>query len=436
MGNQEQVNIADEVREFIGMYVSASDEQLDAMTLYALATHGMEAFVTFGRMLWWSELEESGKTLAMTVTASVCSNPLDTSGSMPAVDAAMRAAAKTPEVPARTPFRDEISDVFSKSGAASNNHPIAEYLRKGYKRGATRSNSRNGVDEPYSIFTPFLLTGLRATCVPRDIRSRCVIIHMQPGKPRKYFDVRESEAYATALAKSVSTTVRGQMGALRRFRARGLHPKLANRKLEVWESLLAVAYVLGGQRWLNKGVAAFAALALDESDQPALTPRQQVIRDVAEIASTETLAGPFVTSDIIADELRRLDNPIYEGRSHHGLVCLTRDSLPCKSGRVTVNGEQVRAYRRADILDAWENERPADPDDVEIPEDTDDLSSLESWDVKADTPATTSDSEAPEAKRAGDKADKTGKADVSVRTARKAGEHRQYTETKEKEAAL
>lgn len=374
--------ILDETYDHVSDHVHATEAQLTAMTLYAFATHGLDSFTTIGRMLFVSDQEESGKTLAMTVTVDLCANPMNADGSQPSLRSALLAASNTPETATPTMFKDEVSDVFGRSGyGGGNSNPVAGMLRRGYKCNATDSVSRNGVDEPFSIFTPFLMTGLR-TAVPRDIRSRCIVIRMETGTPRKYYDVRESEAYARALSQSISQTVRSKLPELRAFRARGIHPKLTNRRLEVWESLLACAYVFGGQKWLNRAVAAFTELALDQSETTALTPRQQVIRDVAEIAVA--LGEPIVRSAVLADELRRIDNPLYQAvGSEHALVTLIGNSLPCKSGRVTVEGVQVRAYLMADIVAAWDDVRPAVADDVEIPDDTDDVSDLESWDDKS-----------------------------------------------------
>jgi hypothetical protein len=370
--------VLDDGYAFLDDHVSATDAQITAMTLYAFATHAMDAWVTFGRLLFYSDVEESGKTHAMNMTLSLSASPMDTEGTQYAMQAAMLSASNTPETPTPSLYRDEISDITGRNGMSGGRSPIMKYLRKGYKRGATDMVSRQGVEEKFSIFTPFLMTGLRPACVPRDVRSRCIAIRMEPGKPRKFFDVRESEPYADGLQRAISRTVRSAIPALSRFRGRGLHPKLTARKLEVWESLLAIAYVLGGQSWLNRAVAAFTELALSESDEIALTPRQQVIRDVAGIAALTE--GAVIPAATLADELHRMDNPLYAGRTEHSLICLIRDSLPCSSGRVTVDRTQIRAYRTAEILAAWETERPTNTDDVEIPVETDDVSELESWD--------------------------------------------------------
>ena len=72
------------------------------MVLYAAATHALTAFPTFGRMLFTSEHEASGKTMGMAVTAALCANPLDASGTSYALTSALAAAGNTPDQPLRS----------------------------------------------------------------------------------------------------------------------------------------------------------------------------------------------------------------------------------------------------------------------------------------------------------------------------------------------
>ena len=233
----------------------------------------------------------------------------------------------------------------------------------------------NRVNEKFSIFTPFLMTGLRVA-VPRDIRSRCIPIVMEPGTPRKYFDARTAEPEAEALAACLAQAAGKRLADIAAFRARGIHPKLKDRKLEVWEGLFAVAYVLGGQEWLNRCLAAFKELSLAESDQVVLTPRQQTIKDIARV--TENCDRKYVLADgtafmgglVLIDELKRVDNPRYLGRSEASIGQLVSDALPMNSVQVTtVEGKRVRGYYADDIEAAWDKIRPEDPDDAEIPEE-------------------------------------------------------------------
>lgn len=135
---------------------------------------------------------------------------------------------------------------------------------------------------------------------------------------------------------------------------------MLNRKLEVWEPLCAVAYTLGGSAWLADVVTAFGELALDEPDRPVLTPRQQVIHDVAAVAASLPPDDAFAGGLALADELRRIDHPLYAGRTEASVACLIRDSLPLSSEQRRIDGVPVRGYPVSSLLEAWERAKPAD----------------------------------------------------------------------------
>ena len=385
----DAMTILDEVAAFIAQHVSATQAQTDAMTLYAAATHALSAFPAFGRLLLTSEQEGTGKTLAMMIIASLSANPLDASGTSYALQSALAAASNTPEQPAPTLYLDEISDVFGRSGLNASRNPVAEILRKGYRTGATRAWSVNRTSEIYSIYTPFIICGLRVA-VPRDIRSRSIVIAMAPGQPRKYFTERESRKWAEKIAETLGSAVKSHLGeddprSIGAFRARGMHRKLEGRRLEVWEPLFAVAWALGGQDWLNRCMRAFMELALSESDQVSLSPRQEVIRDAADALDKTQIILPdgtlFASGLALADELFRLGNPLYAGRTQLSLAMLIAESLPLKSKQVRLGKDRIMGYFADDIRRVWDMIRPEDPADTDIPEeenpfDVKDLSGL------------------------------------------------------------
>lgn len=384
--------ILDETDQFMARYVDVTEAQRHAMMLYAMATWALRAFPAFGRMLFRGEKEESGKTLAMELTAALSSNPLDVGGTNPALNSTLAAAHNAPEQPPPTLYYDEISTLFGRSGLNATRSQIADVLRRGYKAKATNQWSVNRVNEKFSIFTPFLMTGL-AVAVPRDIRSRCIVIAMEPGRPWKYFDVREAEPEAEALAAAIRQHVGSRMPELAAFRARGVHPRLVNRKLEVWEPLFAVAWVLGGQEWLNKCRNAFKELALSEADQATLSPRQQILRDAAGLLKgslADMAASGFVGGLALADEMLRLDNPLYAGRTLAGISQLISEAMPCPSTQkraLWAEGKPVRGYFTHEIADAWEAVRPPDAEDAEIGDEEN------PFDVTDDTEAVTDDTD-------------------------------------------
>lgn len=362
-----QESILDEIDRFVARYVSCSDEQRWAMILYAAATHSIRKCATFGRMLFASEEEESGKTVAMMVTVALCSRPIDAAGTPYDLTAALADAHLEPEKPIPTFYRDEIGEVFPNGGSGSGNNVVGDILRRGYKRRATRGRARNGTSQRFSIFTPFLMTGLR-TAVPRDIRSRCIVISMKRGVPKEYFDVRDAEENAYTYGRILSQEIGRHLDEIEQFRVLQLGiPGLSARRGEVWEPLLAAALALGGKRWLSRGVAAFKGLALAQSEVRELTPGQKLMQAVVELTPGLTLDG-FVPGNALADELRRL--PQYEGRSLASAAKLISDEMPVNTIiRRLSSGDRLRGYQLTDIQEAWERIRPLTLDEMEEPEE-------------------------------------------------------------------
>lgn len=378
METTSEMNILDEVEGFVSRHVHlTSESNAVAMTLYAAATHAVEAFPAFGRMLFTSDKPESGKTTAMEITAALCSNAQSAEGTSDGLVSTLAEATNQPEIGVPTLVWDEVEKFWGLSGLNKPAHIFQDVSTKGYKRGKTRSRSVNRAKSRFSIYTPILMTGLQ-TAVPTDLRTRCIIVWCEPGEPREYFDARESEPLAYRYGRDLRLAVRNAMADLGEFRALGMHPKLIKRKLEVWEPLFAVALHLGGQRWLNKCMDAFTALAADTSSQTVLTVRQQLIRDAVELMdgplAAQSLAG-FIPGEELALELKGLDTEPYDMLGVNALMQLVATNFEPVIRKRRLGGllkrgydrDQMMGYLAGDIRAEWDKIRPDERKDVEIP---------------------------------------------------------------------
>lgn len=364
--------LLNEAADFVRQYVVASPAQIDAMVLVAACTHLKEAFVAFPRVLFTSESPESGKTEALRITAALCSKPFNTKGTGYALQSKLAAQANEPGAASMTLIRDEISDIFGQAGLNGSQNPIAGILREGYKRGATMcwSVSRTAVD--FDISGIFLMAGLR-TAVPVDIRTRCIVITMRPGSPAGYFDIRTGEPVAERIAKTLAAWTKAHRPEITSFLARDLHPKLKGRRREIWEPLFAVA-AAAGQDWLNRCLTAFLEIALDESDQTPLSPRQEVLRDLHAVVQSGMplyAGGVFAGGMDLADQLLRLpDTNLYSARSRVGVAKMIADAMPVPPKQLRVGeGQRVRGYMVEMIEVAWMQVAPAASLDALIPDE-------------------------------------------------------------------
>lgn len=375
--NEEDYCILDEGADFRDIYVVDDPRQRDAAVLASAATWagGVDgAWFTIFRALWTSEetaQEETGKTTGMMVTAMMSANPEDASGTYASLRSALAEAGNTPENALRTFYYDEVGDgVFGEDGTnRGGNQVFTDLVKKGYKRGATDSVSRQGTKRKHSLFHPVFMTG-KGVSLPRDARGRTVVFYMKPGTPRGYFSAREGEQDARELGQALGREVRQHIQELKDFRALGYHPRLVKRRLEVWEPLFAVAWVLGGRRWLNRCMQAFLMMALD-SNQAALSPRERTLRDADSLAAAVQVITPdgreFTPGIRLADEMRRLSGAPYADKTVLGVCTMVAQAMPVAPRQVRIGNDVTRGYWTKDIRDAWEKVRPRDPDDVDEP---------------------------------------------------------------------
>lgn len=371
-----------EIARFIARFIVAPQTYIDAMVLIAAQTHCLDELVTTLRALFTAEVPQAGKTEAMLLLASLCENPMDADGSSygsnNALVSGLLANAMAGITHAPTLYYDDIGKIFGDGGTRGRSNALYKILVKGYKKRATSSTSIDRARQEYSTYSTFLMTGLK-TAIPNDVYTRCIVFRMEPGTPRDYFDVRTAEPMAEKYASLLHRWVRAHAEEIGAFRARGLHPKLNRRLLEIWEGMFAVA-AAAGQEWLNRCMAAFTELALDDGEIP-LSPEQSVIRDCAEVIIRAKLpmhqGDPVIPTSLLVEELKRLGEEMYDGRTDHSLGILIADALAgcgVRPGlrRVTGAKDPVRCYLADAVTSAWEAIRPDEEGfDVEVPEDGD-----------------------------------------------------------------
>lgn len=386
--------LMDEIDDFFQTYLVCEPEQRWAMILHGAATWAIQWCATFPRVLFGSAEEESGKTLAMDMSVSLCTWSIDAAGTTFDVTSALADAHLEPERGTPTVYRDEIAEVFPGGGQSRGNNAVGDILRRGYKYGRTRGRSRGGSSQRYNIFTPFLMTAVGAGVLPRDIRSRCIVIMMKQGTPRRYFDVRDAESQAYKLGRSLGQEIQKHKDFILRFRAADLQiPRLAGRKAEVWEPLFAVALALDGYEpgvWFKRCLAAFRSLALAQLEGKELTPRQEMLKLLAETAP-DVATDRFVPGRELAARLFKMDQ--FKGRSEAGISKLIAEAMPVLTSQYVLPStkERVRGYWLEDILQAWNDAMPLEQEDEEF-EDEDDPFAVtdEDDDVPGPRPSTES----------------------------------------------
>ena len=349
--------VLDEVHGFVSEILYASPAKLDAFTLALAVSHACDAFTAVPRVMFRGRSAQSGKTTALDIAKLLAGNPLDGSGTTPGLSSAY---INNDGKPALSVVKDEIHHIFGRNGLGGQSHPLYDPFLRGYRNNATHLFSSGHNANLVSIYGMCFLAGL-GNAVPSDLLSRCIVIDMDP-KPGSMM-LRNSGADDTivlgeAYSKSLHRWARANQNFVKEF-ARNtpghrIHPKLVNRKAEIWIGLFGIAAAAGGD-WPVRCLMAFEELALDESDRPVLTPREQALLDMADVFRANKGAKHLPVKTLF-DGLLTMPHAgeVYDGLTSKGLVDLMHRAADCDSTPKwdSGQGKTVRVRFRDDIVPA------------------------------------------------------------------------------------
>jgi hypothetical protein len=371
-------------RTFASKFVYMSEEMLDALILVAEVSHCLDSFTTAPRILADGE-KESGKTTLLDAISMLSQNAWEAETTQPA----LRAAFKMPDRPVL--ILDEISQFFGKAGTRGQGTELAKVLLKGYRRRFILTFQDDGAPEYVSAFCLAAFGGLKKA-VPDDLRSRCIIFHMQAAPAHlRLLDSQDDDTWSRAEThrKRMHEWARANQDPITAaFRnMRRPHRKLRARRWQIWGPLFAVAEVAGGG-WPARCLAAFKSLGLDATDVLALSDEQRVLQDTAllfEARGDDKLFGA-----VIKEHLRSLtDVKIYRTLSERGLSLLMTEALG-PSIVFTAGNQRARGWTASQVLDDWDEleaaleaaqSDDADDDDLDTIFDVEDVDDTEVTEV-------------------------------------------------------
>lgn len=311
MSKQESDFVLNAVRSFITTLWWGPQEYIDALTLILAVTHVKDAFSSVPYALFTSDKPETGKTTASThIPLLLADSPWEVNSMT--TEPAMRAKFMD-RVPPSAVLAPDISKIFGESGLHGRTSKVYQLLVAGYLRTGKIEVSVNRVSTRVPAYFVAFLDGLN-NAVPADLATRSVKFRLTPKPPQ----VRLRDALSVPAAKEAEPLQR----ALHRWAASNrnamaqfllddvarVHPKLTDRKLQLWGPMFAVAHAAGGQ-WPRRCLTAFLEMALDTSDRPVLLAEQKALLDTALIALEADVAVIFTAELIPA--LRALADDFY-----------------------------------------------------------------------------------------------------------------------------
>ena len=364
-------HVLDHVELYLRDYLSLStDHDYPTVAAWTAHTHLLPLLDTSPRLAIFSPEYGCGKSVLMEVVGFVSHDPVMLANTSPAfiyrkVDSAEHAP---------TLLLDEADTVFT-SNAGESAQDLRGLINSGYRRGATVgrvSGPQRDKLQEFRTFSPLALAGRGRDSVPESVMTRSVIVPMRkmkrgdrlkPWKRRdaepRGFDLRESLAeWAAVYLDSGPLTYPD------------LPEAITGRDAEVWEPLVMVADLAGGEWPARLRAAALAQVhAGRESDPDAVPWARRLLMDARTVWPDSEQTDRISTADLI-DRLNALADSPWSGRSANGITpwMLSRWLQDCGIRPGTVrfpNGHISKGYERAGFMDAWERYLDSPPIPVE-----------------------------------------------------------------------
>jgi hypothetical protein len=347
-------------RSFLSRFIVYPSEHAKiAHVLWAAHAHLMDAWESTPRIAFLSPEPASGKTRAMEVTELLVPVPVAAVNVTPAY--LFRKVGGEDGPP--TILFDEIDTVFGPK--AKENEEIRALLNSGHRRGAVagRCVVRGKIVETEEIpsYAAVALAGLG--WLPDTILSRSVIIRMRRRAPdekvepfRHRVHRPKGEALRGRLAAWAETVLQGATDARPEMPA-----GVEDRDADVWEPLLAVADLAGGDWPRLAREAATALVNAARENEPSLNIR--LLADLRAIfESQEHVKGEaLATKDILASLCLLEDAPWKDLKGK----LITDRQLSWRLGEygvkpktVRIGAGTLRGYTRADLHDVWQRYLP------------------------------------------------------------------------------
>lgn len=351
--------LLENVSAFMGRFVAYPSEHARvAHTLWIAHTHLMGAWDSTPRIAFLSPEPGSGKTRALEVSELLVPRPVETINVTPAY-LFRKVGVDQNNLP--TILFDEIDTVFGPR--AKENEEVRGLLNAGHRRGAVtgRCVVRGKVIETEEIpaFCAVALAGLGN--LPDTVLSRAVVIRMRRRSAKECIEPFRRREHLPA-----GHTLCGQLEAWATKNlelAAGARPIMPagveDRAADMWEALLAVADLVGGE-WperARKAAVTFVTAARESS--PSL--------GVKLLSDIRTAFGerPVMSSHELLQVLGTFEESpwaeINKGKALNaeGLARRLREyQIRPAQVRHTSTSPQVRGYERVWFEDAWQRYLP------------------------------------------------------------------------------
>ncbi|WP_300611048.1 DUF3631 domain-containing protein [Trebonia sp.] len=348
--------VLSEVRGILTRYVVfPAPEAADAATLYAAATHVANELEFASRLVIRSPVKRCGKSRLLDVLVQLVRNPLVTSD--------ISAAALVRSVSEQDPptiMLDEADAIFGK---ALKGDEKAEHLRGILNAGFGRDRPYKRWDitlrrvENCPTFAMAVIAGIGS--MPDTIEDRAVIITLRrktEAESVAKYRTRRDKPVVRAVGDRLAAWIEGiapEAGKAEPDMPTGLH----DRAEDVWEALIAIADLAGGD-WPARARKAAQVLTAAAGDTADSTLGERLLADLRLVFGDQAA----MHGETILTELHGISEAPwndYFGRplNQRDLAKLLKP-YGVSSTDVKVDGVNRKGYRRDHLHDAWRRYAP------------------------------------------------------------------------------
>ena len=359
--------LLDSVSRFLRRFVSLSDSQARAITLWIAHTHSFAAADCTPYLSINSPEKESGKTRLQEVLEVLVLNPWFTGRVSPAV-LIRKIDARCPTV-----LLDESDAAFG--GEREYAETLRGVLNTGYRRGGKASccvgQGANITYQDFATFSPKAIAGIGR--LPDTVASRSIPIRLKraPRGTIEKFRKRDVEREGSEIADQLAAWCKVNIEKLRAARPEFPH-QLSDRQSDVCEPLLAIADLAGGD-WPKSARSALVELctqgrAQDDSIGVKLLADIRYIFDHPQGQDGESAppADRIASCDLAYALGEMEDRPWAEWGKFQKPI--TQPQLAGQLARYEItpatlrlpDGRRLKGYERNQFTESWETYLPSD----------------------------------------------------------------------------
>jgi hypothetical protein len=349
--------LLDDVRTFLSRFVVYPSEHAQiAHVLWIAHAHMMDAWESTPRIAFLSPEPASGKTRSMEVSELLVPEAVAAVNVTPAY---LFRKVGGEDGPPPTILFDEIDAVFGPK--AKENEELRALLNSGHRRGAVagRCVVRGKIveTEEISSYAAVALAGLG--WLPDTILSRSVIIRMRRRAPDERIEAFRRRVHAP-IGEVLCRRLAGWAATIldEATEARPEMPAgVEDRSADMWEPLLALADIAGGDWPAKARAAAVALVAVAREEEPSLNIRllsdlRTIFGDEEALSTKKILAELCLIEDAPWNDLKGkpiTDNQLARRLKQYGV----------KSKTLRVGVDQfAKGYTREDLHDVWRRYLP------------------------------------------------------------------------------